>query len=146
MYAITEQTAEELKARSLIRVSERIEERTRFFGPREKLMVDFEGRGPLPLSEGYAYRIVYSNNARRKGPMRPIIYFELSGFDDRHYGTSEAVVWGLWGPEYMAREAKGNVTYQGGLELLSPGLVRDTIALLDHRGGVDLEPAPWDED
>jgi len=57
-----------------------------------------------------------------------------------------AVVGGIWGSEHRSIEARGRIIYQGGLELLPPGFLEDTIALLDHRGGIELEPAVWDED
>lgn len=141
MYTITEQTAEEKDARSLVRVSERLEETARFFGPREKVMVDFGERGSLPLSKGNICRITHRNR-RRSGPSQPIITLELFGFDEAHRGTDLAVVGGFWGSKYMNYEARGRVVYMGELDLLPADLVSDAIALLDGTGGIDLKPFP----
>lgn len=85
----------------------------------------------------------YSLPHREQNP--GTITLRLSCFDIDYYCEEKAVAMGLWGSEYMARHTKGRVRYMGGLELLPEGLVRDAIALLEHRGGIDRERAPRDE-
>ena len=142
IYDIREQTAEELRARSFVRLSEIKEEQARFIGPRERVLIDFGERGLLPLSEGTIHRTTYTRPHRKISPVS--IYLELFGFDEDRKGTDGAVVAGIWGPEHMSNKARGIVVYRGTLDVLPPGLLDDTIALLDHRGGIELEP--WDED
>ncbi len=144
MYGIVEQTADELKARSLVRVSERIEETAHFMGPLEKVLIDCGDRGLLPLSSGDIVRVTYRRPHRKQNS--GIVTLTLSCFDQEFYGEEKAVVRGLWGPDHKAREARGHIRYMGGIELLPAGLVEDAIALLEHRGGVDIERAPWEDD
>lgn len=145
MYDILEQTADELRAHSLVRVSERLEEHARFFGSREKRFLEFGDRGLLPLSEGDIYRTTYRRPHRKQNPST--IVLKLFGFDEKHYGEDRAVVGGVWGPEYSSRShTGGRVRYMGTIDLLPQDLVQDAIALLEHRGGVDIERAPWEDD
>lgn len=144
MYALAEQTAAEHRARSLVRVSEKIEETAHFMGSREKVMIDCGPRGLLPLSSGDITRVTYKRPHRKQNP--GTVTLQLSCFDNDFYGEEEAVVMGLWGPEYRAREVRGRVRYMGTIELLPQDFVQDAIALLEHRGGIDIERAPWEED
>lgn len=145
MYGIVEQTEQEVKARSLVRISERLEETARFMGPREKVMIHFGERGLLPLSSGEIHRTTYRRPHREQNPGSVVL--QLHGFDHDYFGDEKAVVIGVWGSEYMAKDhVRGRVRYMGGLELLPEDFVQDAIALLEHRGGIDIERAPWDED
>lgn len=141
MYELKPKTAEELKARALVRVEEKITESVRFFSPQEERPVQFGDRGLLPLTEGRIYRTTYK---RPKKPSSTSVYLELFGFDELHRGTELAVASGLWAPEYLTHKARGKISYMGGVELLPSGLLKDAIALLDHTGGIDLEPPPWE--
>lgn len=144
MYGIVEETAAELKARSLVRVSEKIEEHARFMGPREKVLIDCGDRGLLPLSSGEITRVTYRRPHRKQNP--GTVTLTLSCFDQEFYGEEKAVVMGLWGPDHKAREARGRIRYMGTIDLLPQDFVQDAIALLEHRGGVDIERAPWEDD
>ena len=142
MYQVREETKDELRDRSLVRISEKKVETAHFMGPRERLLIHFGDRGMLQLSSGDIERTTYSRPHRRQNP--PHISLKLHGFDEKYHGTERAVVAGTWGPEYPSRYASEKMPYRGGLELLPPSLVEDAIALLDHRGGVDLALAPWE--
>lgn len=144
MYALAEQTEAEHRSRSLIRVSEKIEETAHFMGPREKVMIDCGDRGLLPLSSGDITRVTYKRPHKKQNPGS--VTLKLSCFDDDFYGEDRAVVMGIWGPDYRKREARGKVRYMGTIDLLPQDFVRDAIALLEHRGGVDIERAPWEDD
>lgn len=136
MYELKERTEEEIAAESLIRVSERLKETARFFGPDDRsILFHFEDRGTLALSEGDIYRETYKEPGRESSA--PVIYMHLFFFDENHRGTDKAIVSGSWGPKYFCRE--GNLTYRGGLELIPQDLLEDAIALLDGTGGVELD-------
>lgn len=136
MYELKEKTPEEIAAESLIRVSNRTKETARFFGPAdEDIMVYFEDRGMLRLSEGDIYRETYQEPGTAVNP--PSISMHLYFFDENHRGTNKAIVSGIWGPEHLSRGER--LTYRGGLELLPEGLVEDALALLDGTGGIELD-------
>ncbi len=143
MYELKESTAEEIAARSLVRVSEVRKDEARFFGPQEPILIDFQDEGIHPLRDATIYRKIYSRPHR--GSLRPIISLTIFGFDEAHRGTDRAVLRGFWGSEIDFRSRnRGMVRYRGGIELLPEGFVDDALALLDHRGGIDLELAPWE--
>jgi len=141
MYELKPKTLEELKAQSLVRVEEKTTESARFFGPQEDRLVRFGDRGLLPLTEGTIYRTTYK---RFKKPNAESVYLELFGFDERHRGEELAVAGGMWAPEFLKHKARGRISYMGTLEQLPEGLLEDAIALLEHTGGIDLEPMPWE--
>lgn len=145
MYELNEtskSTSPVIKRSPLIRVSTMRKEQVRFFAPAAPILVRFGEQGEHRFTEGYAYRTTGKNPGRPPG--KPSVSLKLTGFDESKRGTGDALVGGIWGPEYhMMSERRGRMVYRGTFEALPEELVEKVLNILDGRGAIDLEPSPW---